>query len=243
MTHVLDDLELYALGALTSAETERVARHLAGCASCRTAASELADVVAQLPNAIPLREPRPELKVRILEAARAESRPARAWLGFPWSWPRLGFAAMSVAAAVLLAVDIGQARALRDLQEEAREYDTLVMEVAHGGRSWYMAGIDQWRGMGGNLMQPSTSDAAVILFHDLRGLPADQMYAVWLIAPDGHWVRGANVHPDGRPAQKVTLAVDARGFDWCAVTIERSAEGKHAGPTVMESVKGALLTQ
>lgn len=243
MSHVIEDLELYAIGALPAREAEAVSRHLLTCTSCREAAAEMAEVVAQLPEAIPLREPRPELKVRILEAAHADRSAKRPWL--PPSWPlrRLGLAALALAVVALLAVDVEQARTVGDLRAELAGYDILAAGLAHGGRSWYMAGVDQWRDTGGNLVQPADSDTAIVLFHDLRALPADQVYAVWLISTDGKWVRAANVHPTGEQIQVVTLAMDERGYDWCAVTLETSAIGRHAGPTVMASVRGALLTQ
>ena len=42
MTHVLEELELYAVGALLPAQADAVARHLAECAACRAAAAEVA---------------------------------------------------------------------------------------------------------------------------------------------------------------------------------------------------------
>lgn len=240
MTHVLDDLELYALGALPAELSDRVAGHVAACPSCRAAAADLADVVALLPEAVPLREPPAGLKTRILEAARAESAP-RAFslrlpsLRLPWALPDLRFAAMATAIVLLLGVDASQTMTLRAIEAERAEYGAVAASFAHGGRTWHMDGVDRWRGSGGNLVQPATGDPAFVLFHGLRDLPSEQMYALWLISPDGKWARGTNFRADGRDLQPVTVGLDLRGFDRCAVTVETSPEGKPQGPVVMQS--------
>ena len=53
--HVVDDLEAYVLGALDRESAERVAGHIATCASCRREASALAEVVGALPETVPAR--------------------------------------------------------------------------------------------------------------------------------------------------------------------------------------------
>ena len=39
--HVIDDLDAYALGALTETDAERVAAHIGECPSCRAEAAAL----------------------------------------------------------------------------------------------------------------------------------------------------------------------------------------------------------
>lgn len=244
MSHVVEDLELYALGALTADAMSRVDRHLAVCPSCRAAANDVRDLVALLPEAIPLREPPPALKLRILEAARAEARPRRFALHLPWSLalPDLRLVAMAAAVVLLLAVDAGQIVTLRRIQAERDEYASVATDLAHGGRTWYMAGVDRWRGSGGNLIQPATGPAFVV-FHGLRDLQGGQNYALWLISPDGKWVRGNNFRSDGREVQIVDVGLDLQGFDRCAVTVETRASGKPEGPVVMQATKIVPLTQ
>lgn len=236
MTHVLDDLELYGLGALPAEAADRVARHLTRCASCRAAAAEIADVVGQLPDAIPLREPPPGLKARILEAARADAVPRRFALRLPWSLPRLGVLAMAAALVALVAVDIDQALTVRSLQAERAEYESVLADVAHGGRSWYMAGVDAWAGSGGDLVQPSNGEPAFVVFHGLPDIPSGQTYAVWLISPTGQWMRAASFRPDGNEVQTLRLAIRVNDYARCVVTMESAPEGgDRAGPVVMAS--------
>jgi anti-sigma-K factor RskA len=235
MTHVIDDLELYAVGALPDERARDVVRHLDACPECRLVAAALDDTVSRLPEAITPREPPSGLKGRILAAAGADARPR----GLPLRLPRLsGDPRLFVmAATIVLLLAIGGERTWQATRatNEIAVYEAMANDFAHGGRTWYMAGVDQWKGMGGNLMQPASGDPAFVLFHDLRGLPDGQVYALWLISPDGKWVRGTTFRPDGRELQLVTVGQELAGFERCAVTVEQSPSGKREGPIVMQS--------
>jgi anti-sigma factor RsiW len=235
VTHVIDDLELYAVGALPADRARDVERHLASCPECRAAAGDLDDLVSRLPEAIPPREPSAALKGRILAAAGAEA-PRRV---LPFRLPRIAADGRVVvmAATLVILVAIGGERTwhLAQVQDDSARYVAMASDFAHGGRTWYMAGVDQWKGMGGNLMQPASGDPAFVLFHDLRGLPAGQVYALWLISPDGKWVRGTSFRADGRELQLVVVGQELAGFERCAVTVEQGTSGKRDGPIVMQS--------
>jgi hypothetical protein len=241
--HVTDDLELYALGALPAAEADRVGAHLAACAACRAELAEISTVVNALPDMVALREPPAGLKERILSAAAADvageparapireatrsGRPARGWLGV---------GALAAAAVLLLALDLNSLRELRAAESQAARYAQALEKVSHGGKDWYMVGLDQWQGSGGTLFAPGKPELSpFVVFHDLRPLTGGAMYAIWLIDADGHWVRGASFKPDGHVVQSVDLTVAVDTFTQCAVTIESQSEGKRAGPLVMQS--------
>ncbi len=234
MTHVLDDLELYAVGALPSERSDEVAAHLRACGSCRAAAEELVEVVAALADTVPLREPPADLKDRILAAAAADVRRRRVV-----RLPRIAIdprmLAMAAAIVLLLGFDANQTLRLQAAESARNEYERGLANVALGGRTWYMAGVDQWKGAGGNLMQPASGKPAFVVFHDLRPLAEGQLYALWLIAPDGKWVRGANFRPEAERIQMVEIGQELAGFERCAVTVETSSTGKREGPVVMQS--------
>jgi anti-sigma-K factor RskA/putative zinc finger protein len=241
--HVTDDLELYAVGALRPREADRVGAHLAECPVCREQLAEIATAVNALPDMVLLREPPAGLKERILAAAAADGaggpsavlaretawtfRPTRGWLGI---------GVLGAAALLFLALDLNSLRELRAVESERAEYALLAAKVSHGGRNWYMAGLDQWQGSGGTLFAPGAPDVSpFVVFHNLRPLAGGAMYAVWLVDADGHWVRGANFTPNGHVIQSVDLTVPVDSFAQCAVTIEMQAEGKRSGPLVMQS--------
>ena len=221
-----------------------MAAHLASCPVCREELNEISTVVNALPDMVAMREPTAALKERILTAAAADLPPAltraagreTAWSFRPdRSW--LGVGALAAAVVLLLALDLNSLRELNVANEERAQYATIAEKVSHGGRNWYMAGLDQWRGSGGTLFAPGKPDStAFVVFHDLqKKLPGGAVYAIWLVDADGHWVRGANFTPDGQTVQSVDLTVPVDAFAQCAVTIEMSTEGKRAGPLVMQS--------
>ena len=240
--HVTDELELYAVGALRQGEADRVAAHLAACPACRAQLTEIATIVDALPDMVAMREPPALLRDRILAAAaadlpapavrevvRSSSRwsPRRSWLGV---------SGLAAAVVLLIGLDLNSLRELNAANGERAEYAAIAEKVSHGGKNWYMTGLDQWRGSGGTLFAPGKPDStAFVVFHDLQKLQTGAIYAVWLVDADGHWVRGANFTPDGQTVQSVDLTIAVDAFAQCAVTLEMTTEGKRAGPLVMQS--------
>lgn len=239
--HVTDELELYAVGALRTGEAERVTLHLAVCPVCREELAEISTTVNVLPDMVAMREPPAGLKERILAAATADLPVTPVKHETAWSFrPRrtwLMTGALAAAVVLLLALDLNSLRALNTASTERDEYAAIAEKVSHGGRNWYMAGLDQWRGSGGTLFAPGKPDStAFVVFHDLQQkLPGGAIYAIWLVDSDGHWVRGANFMPDGQAIQSVDLTVPVDAFAQCAVTLEMSTEGKRTGPLIMQS--------
>lgn len=239
--HVTDDLELYAVGALRPGEADRVSAHLSACPVCRAELAEIATAVNALPDMVLLREPPAGLRARILSAAAADlpartaARPETTWTFRPARrWFAIG--ALAAAVVLLVALDLNSLRELRAAEAERSTYALTLEKVSHGGRSWYMVGLDQWQGSGGTLIAPGKTDLSpFVVFHDLRPLSGGALYTVWLVDGDGHWVRGANFQPNGDTIQSVDLTVPVDAFTQCAVTIEMSAEGKRSGPLVMQS--------
>lgn len=237
--HVTDDLELYAVGALRPGEADRVTAHLAACPACREELAEISTVVNALPDMVATREPPAALKQRILAAAAAD-RPAPAPRETRWSFRParswLGIGALAAAVVLLLALDLNSLRELKVANDDRGVLRALAEKVSHGGKNWYMAGLDQWRGSGGTLFAPGKPDStAFVVFHDLQKLQGGAVYAIWLVDADGHWVRGANFTPNGQTVQSVDLTIPVDAFAQCAVTREMATEGKRAGPLIMQS--------
>jgi anti-sigma-K factor RskA/putative zinc finger protein len=234
--HVLDDLEAYALGALDQADAERVAAHLAGCVSCRAEAASLAEVVGALPDSVTLREPRPNLRERVLAAARNGARApesARS-LGRVRVWP-IAVAGLASIVIVLGAADVAAYRQLTTLSAERDNYSLVVQSFRQGGRVWYMAGSNDFAGSGGTLVDPrADGKQPFVLFHDLPQIAPGKVLTVWLVSPDSTWARAATFTPDGHDVQAVPITTEVAGFDRCAVTLDDSPWGKH-GTVVMES--------
>lgn len=237
MSHVTDDLELYATGALPADLSAGVNAHLERCAECRAAAAEVHEVVALLAEAVPPHDPPPGLRERVLAAARADhggaSEPRASWLDAFRA--RLGSVAMPIAIGLVLLLGATTAGRVAESQAQLAAYEAQLERISHADRSWYMEGVDPWTGMGGTLVVQSNDRSPFVLFHDLRPLPQGQMYAMWLISPDGGWTRGTNFYSDGKKYQMVDVGRELSGFEHCAVTVEASETGKRQGPIVMQS--------
>lgn len=108
--HVYDLLPGYALGCLDASEQRQVTEHLESCEHCRAELMRYDWVVNELPLALEMSAPPPELKTRILSRARQSGqpdlRPASAWerlrAALQRSAPAWGLA--SLALVVLLGV-------------------------------------------------------------------------------------------------------------------------------------------
>lgn len=235
MSHVIDDLELYATGALPRERAAAVDEHIEGCAECRAAAAEIDEVVALLADAVPPRDPPADLRARVLAAARADvaREPARSWLDV--LRVRLTRVAMPMAVGLVLLLGATTAMRVAETQQQLALYEAQLERISHADRSWYMEGVEPWDGMGGTLVVQSNDRSPFVLFHDLRPLPQGQMYAVWLISPDGGWTRGTNFYSDGQKYQLVDVGRELSGFEHCAVTVEASETGQRQGPIVMQS--------
>ena len=240
MTHVTDELELFALDALPAADRARVAAHLAECPACREQSRLLDEVADALPDTLPYRDVPARLRERILASARTERaaphrRRETAWTS--WLSPmRLAVAGLALLVIALGAVDAVTMRDLAATRTQRDAYSDVALRISHGGDTWYMAGRDQWAGSGGTLVAPSKPDsAAFVVFHDLRSITTGAVYTLWLVDADGHWTRAANFTPNGQVVQTVTLDTPVQGFAQCALTIEMQREGKRSGPVVMQS--------
>ena len=239
--HVLDDLEAYALGALDRADAERVAQHLVVCASCRSHAASLAEVVGTLPDTVTPRDPRPALRDRILAAVRTETRGSAPVSSRRWSFgavrpSRIAFAGLFASVIVLGAADIDAYQRTTAITAQRDQLYGLIESMRQGGREWYMAGKDSFAGAGGTLYDPrADGKQPFVLFHDLPPIAAGKVLTVWLVSPDSTWARAATFQPNGQDVQAVRINMEVSGFDRCAVTLEDSSWGPRYGAVVMES--------
>jgi anti-sigma factor RsiW len=117
MIHPVEELTAYLDGALTVAEQERVAQHLAGCASCRAEHGRLAGAVTVLRSLATPPTISPGFEQRFYarlasekQSLRRRTLGERLGLRGAWRWLAPGLAG-AVAAAVVLVYTGGQRRA------------------------------------------------------------------------------------------------------------------------------------
>jgi anti-sigma factor RsiW len=194
----------YALDALDADEVTAYEDHLAGCEICQANLAALSATAVQVAYAAPPVDPPPELRGRILDAARAERqnvvplRPPSEWLR---PSARTAVAALAAVAACLV-VGLGIWNvSLSNQLEEAKGLRALPLEGASG--SLIVGGED--RGM--------------LVVSNLDDAPAGKTYEAWVIedgtpAPAGTFAGGETV--------AVELEQPVRAGAVVAVTIEDS---------------------
>ena len=209
----------YALGAFTPQEQEMVEAHLAECAHCRQLLAEYRDVVGRLPYGVPLVEPPPELKGRVLgriaaleQVRQSEVESAvghwRFRLGrLTWT-RRLAWAYLGVVAVVALAgwgsylqVQVNDLKGANRSLEEVLDTQRAVADVL---ASPSMA-VREFRGTEvvpeawARLLVDPITDQAMLVVVNLTPLQPDRVYQLWL-AKDAERVDGGTftVKSDGR---------------------------------------------
>jgi anti-sigma-K factor RskA len=162
----------YALDALDNDERRRFEAHLADCPRCREDLDSFRTTAAALAVAEPASEPPPELRGRILDAARAERanvvplRPRRSW----WA------PAAAVATAVAVAAGVWGVVLSNRLSDRD---DALAVLSDPGARRLPLSGAGD-----ASLVVASSGDAAIT--GDFRAAPSGKEYEAWIITDRPH---------------------------------------------------------
>lgn len=196
----------YALDALSADDRERFEQHLATCERCRADLAALNDAAAALAFAVEGPGPPPELRGRILDAARAEGAPNVVPLPLP---PRRS-AATTVAAAVAVAATAAAivlgvwAASLHHSLSHDRQALQVIGDPA--SRHYDVAGRGQ--------LVVAPSGLGVLALH-MPAPPKGKTYEAWVADPSVH--RAGQF--DGRTT---TLPIRLTHGAQVMVTIERA---------------------
>lgn len=177
-TTVFESLGAYALGALPDHERDQVAAHIEQCPICAEDAAALERAATHLIDVVPMAEPPPELRKRImaavepeaalLRAAAGERAPVRA--GAPrsrasWS-DAIRLRAVAGAAAMLVLGGVIGATALNS--SDGSDTRTLSAEVG-GGHAW---------------VEVSDDKRAHLVVDGLAAPKGDKVYELWIQSGD-----------------------------------------------------------
>lgn len=146
----------YALDALTPEEERGFEEHLAGCSRCREELGGFSALAASLAFAAPESKPLPEVRERILEAARADREnvvPLR---------PRWAYAAL-VAAAAAVCVAIGVGVWAARLNSQSHRLEALPL-----------------KGAAGSVIRAPGGEATLVVT-GLPAAPSGKTYEVWVM--------------------------------------------------------------
>jgi anti-sigma-K factor RskA len=161
----------YALDALDPHDEERYEEHLATCERCRDELAGLRDPIAMLAYGVDSPAPPPELRARILDAARAERSnvvPIRR------RWPAALGAVAAVAATVAIALGLWGSSVSDQLDRE-RSISAILADPD--------ARAIPLKGANGRVVVTDTGEAALVV-SGLATAPEGKTYELW-VAEDG----------------------------------------------------------
>jgi anti-sigma-K factor RskA len=233
-THEL--IAAYALDALDGDERARAKEVLATSEEAREELRSLTEVTAAMATAAVGPAPRPELRDRILEAARAEpqnvvpldERRRRSRLA-----PALGIVA-AVAACAALGLGIWGASVASE-RDDARS--ALARERATAAVLAHPAAESSLTGASGRLVV-GPDGHAVLVVSDVPPVPEGKTYQVWVI-DGGNPVSGGLFSPDGGT---LAVPVDGRVRDGSVVAVTVEDGGGASAPTAKPVIASAPVT-
>jgi anti-sigma factor RsiW len=234
-----EDLALFALGELDSQLTAEVEAHLEECAACRSELQLLRGDMALLglSSAGPQRTTRPTPRHSSQEDSVPTAMRRRRWRMLA---PLLTTLVLALFA-ILLWRDNADMRRRTDAlstqltaqQRAARQAENVLAAMGAPEASQFtLASPGSTAAPVGRVFYNAHRGALIFLGTHLQPLPADQIYQLWLLPPDGPPLAAASFLPDAGGNVRLTLpriprGVEARSF---AVSIEPQG-GSHAPTT------------
>jgi anti-sigma-K factor RskA len=205
-TKAIHDLTAaYALDALEPEEREAFEEHLAGCESCRDQLAELQIAAGELAWAVEPAAPPPELRARILDAARAERpnvvpfRPRR--VNAVW-----GVAAAAACAALALGLGLWNVSLHDQLSSRAGALERVPVS-----------------GLDGSVVVAHGGSAALVAFR-VPAAPAGKTYEAWVI--EGKTTVPAGLFAGGNRSTFIPIEKKVRRGSVVAFTVEPAGGSK-----------------
>jgi anti-sigma-K factor RskA len=226
--HAVDELAAaLAVGAVESDEVRAVAEHLATCGEAHEHLRELLGASEVLAMSLDPVAPSEGLRERLMstiartpqELTPAPARPAsapratRGWLD--WLSPRVARPVALLAMAAVLAVGAWNVTLQSDLARRDRALRDVAAAISGGEVAFRVDGS----GGRGYVVETPGSGAALVVA-DLASLPANRLYELWLLDPEGTPVAVGTFRPGDEPLAVVPLERDLTGFATFAVTVE-----------------------
>lgn len=228
-----EDLALYALGALDESAKTSVEAHLRECASCRRELEQLRGDAALLALSSSGPKPPSRAKTRLLDAIAREPRVPQQRIRAPW-WAVPGWVATAamVAIAVLLWQQNAQLREDAAQQAKSFEQQRVRLEKASSMAAILQsADAERYDIMPVSFKAPpppsgkciySRNRGLVFIASNMKTLPAQKAYELWLIPMQGAPIPAGMFKPDlhGNVAMMhspMPVGVEAKAF---AITIE-----------------------
>jgi hypothetical protein len=234
----------WSLGALDPDESAELVGHLAVCGRDHPELREALALAAAVGSAMPDEQvPSPALRARLLsEAARPSIVPVRPRPSGSGPWRSVAAAAgvLAMAASLVVAVQVGENRALRDRVDELESRLTAVVTdldrarawvdraVARGSTAYFMDGEGDGRQASFMLVVEPDASGAVLLMSGLPALTASEAYELW-VERDGEIVGIGTFRPDDGGLAAVTIDASLTGIRHAMVTVEPDGDSTAPG--------------
>ncbi len=235
---MLDEVAVYALGALPAAEAAAVRAHIATCRRCALEYAKLKPVAALVGVSAETPGdaascPSTLLKPRIMARVRSSKAPPLRAPAAPSpmpAWPAYLVAAACIAIAIVSSMwNVALIGQLRQAQQEAarasqhsdslaralEEQRTTLSDLIGSGSKRYAAN-------GGEVVM--RGNRAYIAMHDLAQPPRGKVYQAWTLpkgstkmvpsltfVPDAHGVAIVTLPPDAHPIAAIAVSVEPDG--------------------------------
>jgi anti-sigma-K factor RskA len=244
-----EDLALYALGALDGEAKASLERHLAGCASCRRELEQLRGDAALLALSTAGPKPPARSKPRLMDAiakeprARRPSHDVNLWAALGWA-----AAALMIVVAVTLWRQNQQLKSSNVKSVEFIERERLQLERAKNVADILQApDATRYDVLPVKYPAPPPSGKAIysrergliFIASNLKPVPAQKAYELWLIPTQGAPIPAGVFKPDSHGSATVInpplpAGVEAKAF---AITVE--PEQGSSTPTMPIVMMGA----
>jgi hypothetical protein len=234
-----------------------VERHARLCPPCARTVDDLRAAAAALGSGVPLVDPPPELRRRVLAAAHAEPASTGRWARRVWPLGPAGapavawgaVAASTVIAVASLAWTASLERQVASLESEvgasserAARYDRVVQMLgSHQIAVRQLTPTVQTMRAGGMVYLDPVSGSGMVAIHDLPQPPPGRAWQLWFLRGNDR-ISGGMLWPDNRGNCYAMVAVppDVDSFDAIGVTEEPSAGS--AWPTSPRVITAKLAT-
>ena len=250
---MLDDVAVYALGAMAPGDAKRVRDHIATCEACRTEYEALRPAAGALaysaeacatgengPHVSALLKPRIMREVRrtIASPRQEPARPALAWPAYLVAAACIAIALFSTIANISINGQLKTAQSELDasrvgLAQSARTLDADRTTIAD------LTSVDAKRYPVRNGTVVARGERIYLAMHDLPAPPKGKVYQAWTL-PKGSKTMAPSVTfvPDPHGVAVLALPQDARATAVVAISIE--PDGGSKAPTTKPVAVAAL---
>jgi anti-sigma-K factor RskA len=239
-----DDLALYAMRSLESADVSRISGHLGSCSSCRTELQRIRTDLAALALTAPEVAPPARVRERLfadigektIHEIGSSRKPAEAAYPRWWAAVYAGALILAIAAGLLWTENARlrfQLTALRqDLRKEQIQHQQEQASLENASHVLAMlnsrstmrvpmkAGLAK-REPQAEAIYSREQGRLLLMASNLRALPAHMTYQLWILPMQGAPISAGMVKPDAQGSATMMCpqapAVEAKGF---ALTIE-----------------------